>query len=182
MTARSLLVLGIAWVAVAGCNRNMEPYVPGEQPQQPDLSKIFPAGAERTATAGMPGAGPRRGMGAAPDDGSGDPIRGRIEISEELSGRLPTGAVLFVIARMGEAGPPIAVKRIVSPRFPLDFEIGPDDRMTDKIPFAGSLQLTAWVDADGNATTHEAGDLRGRIPEAVSPGARGIALTIDEIL
>jgi hypothetical protein len=182
MAARSLLVLAIAWVAVAGCNRNMEPYVPGEEPQQPDLSKIFPAGAERTATAGMPGAGPRRATGAAPDDGSGDPIRGRIEISEELSGRLPTGAVLFVIARPGEAGPPMAVKRIVSPRFPLDFEIGPGDRMTETIPFVGSLQLTAWVDADGNATTHEPGDLRGRIPEAVSPGARGVALTIDEIL
>ena len=52
MRAGPVLALAIASVAIAGCDRNMEPFVPGEKPRQPDLSKIFPAGAERSAEAG----------------------------------------------------------------------------------------------------------------------------------
>jgi hypothetical protein len=184
MRARFLLALAIACAAVAGCDRNMEPFVPGEEPQQPDLSKIFPAGAERSAEAGASarvGGSPR---GASPMRGSSssEAIEGRIELGEGLSGRVPPGAVLFVIARRGNGGQPLAVKRIVSPRFPLDFAIGPDDRLTDAVPFEGPLQLSAMVDADGNATTREPGDLQGTLADPVSPGARGITLTIDRVL
>ena len=37
----------LSLVALLGCDRNMEPFAPGEEPRQPDLSKIFPAGAEQ---------------------------------------------------------------------------------------------------------------------------------------
>jgi len=184
MRARTLLVLAIAWVAIAGCDRNMEPFVPGEKPRQPDLSKIFPAGAERSAEAdaGARMAGSSRGASPMRGSGSSEAIQGRVELAESLSGRVPPGAVLFVIARRGNAGQPMAVKRIVSPQFPLDFAIGPDDRLTEAVPFEGPLQLTALVDADGNATTREPGDLQGALSAPVVPGARGLTLTIDELL
>ena len=69
--------------------------------------------------------------------------------------------MLFLIARTAAAGPPLAVKRIEAPSFPLDFEIGPDDRMIQAMPFAGSVQLTARLDSDGNATSRTPGDLQG---------------------
>ena len=184
MKARSLLALAIAWAAISGCDRNMEPFVPEEKPRQPDLSKIFPAGAERSAEAGASARGMGSSRGAAPMRGSGssERIEGRVELAEGLSGRVPPGAVLFVIARRGSAGQPMAVKRIASPRFPLDFAIGPGDRLTEAVPFDGPLQLTAMLDADGNATTRNPGDLQGALPDPVAPGARGLILTIDELL
>jgi len=114
--------------------------------------------------------------------GSSEAIEGRIELAESLSGSVPPGAVLFVIARRGNAGQPLAVKRIVSPQFPLDFAIGPDDRLTEAVPFDGPLRLSALVDADGNATTREPGDLQGALADPVDPGTRGVTLTIDELL
>jgi hypothetical protein len=187
MRARSLLALlalAIAWAALSGCDRNMEPFVPGEEPRKPDLSKIFPAGAERSAEAdaGARMAGSSRGAAPMRGSGSKEAIRGRVELAEGLSGRVPPGAVLFVIARRGSAGQPMAVKRIASPRFPLEFAIGPDDRLTEAAPFDGPLQLTALIDADGNATTRNPGDLQGALPDPVAPGASGLTLTIDELL
>jgi hypothetical protein len=184
MRAHPFLALAIAWATIAGCDRNIEPFVPGEKPRQPDLSKIFPAGAERSAEGGTGAriAESSRGTSPLPGGSSSEPIEGRIELAEGLSGRVPPGAVLFVVARRGKAGRPMAVMRVASPQFPVDFAIGPDDRLTQTIPFEGPLQLTALLDADGNATTREPGDLRGVFPALVAPGARDLTLTIDELL
>jgi len=189
-----LLGLGLA------CDRAVDPYDPDERVEAPDLSRIFPAGAERAAandSAGaMPGApppdaaGPR---GAAPMGGSGrgqggasrtdgEPIRGTLRLAEGLGAPVPKGAVLFLIARTGASGPPTAVVRVEDPEFPLDFEIGPDDRMLDGIPFTGPFELTARVDADRNAMTRTPGDLQGRSPSPVATGTTGLTLLIDEVL
>jgi hypothetical protein len=109
-------------------------------------------------------------------------VRGTLRLAPELEGRVPSGAILFLIARSTEAGPPLAVQRIPEPRFPLDFEIGPKDRMIQQLPFAGPLRLTARVDGDGNATTREPGDLVGASSEEVEPGDSGIVITIDQAL
>ena len=83
------LALWLGCAALLACDRNVEPYVPGEEPREPDLSKIFPEGAERVAdTAPMempppPGEGPR---GADPF-ADVDPIRGVVLVPEELQGR-----------------------------------------------------------------------------------------------
>jgi cytochrome c-type biogenesis protein CcmH len=120
-----------------------------------------------------------RASGAAP---AGDPIRGRIVLAPALSGRVPPGAVLFLVARTGEGGPPVAVKRIPDPRFPLDFELGPDDRMLEGVPFTGPFELVARVDADRNAATRNPGDLQGASPSRVPPGAHDVELVIDTVL
>jgi hypothetical protein len=167
---------------VVACDRNLEPFDPTEEPRPPDLAKIFPPGADRAAEqapAGMP-VPPQRG--APPVGASAAPVRGTLRLAPELEGSVPSGAVLFLIARSTGAGPPLAVQRIPEPRFPLDFEIGPDDRMIQQLPFAGPLRLSARVDGDGNATSREPGDLVGASSEEVEPGDSGIVITIDQAL
>lgn len=179
MEFRPILLLLIACLAASGCNRNMEPYVPGEEPKQPDLSRIFPVAAEehRAPAPPMPAAaGPTAG------DVLAQSIQGTIDIAPEFTDRIPDGATLFVIVRAGDIGPPTAVKRIESPKFPFEFSVGPDDRMIRALPFAGPLQLTARLDADGNAGTREPGDLQGRYPDPVDPGARSLKISLDELL
>jgi len=192
---KPLLFLSLAAVvALAGCDRRIEPFDPDERVEAPDLARIFPEGArvveerERAAGAAPPAAPgavptPAGGRGAPPVVAdSGAPIRGTLELASELDGATPRGGVLFIMARSPQGGPPIAVKRVVEPRFPMEFEIGPGDRMIQAIPFAGPLLLSARVDGDGNATSREPGDLSGAAAAPVAPGANGVTIRIDQRL
>jgi len=185
-----------------GCDRAVEPYVPGEEPSQPDLSRIFPEGAERaTKEAPMPGAGGARpgmpgasanaaaappGAPSAAAAASGDdaaPLSGTITLGAGYERKAPAGAILFLIARPAQGGgPPLAVKRIESPEFPFEFSLGPDDRMIKTLPFVGPLQLSARLDADGNAMTRAPGDLQGQAAGMHQPGDTGISIVIDQAL
>jgi cytochrome c-type biogenesis protein CcmH len=182
----ALLVLCV--VVLAACDRNVEPFVPGEEPRQPDLSKIFPAGAERAARnagpPGIPDAAPPSPQGGRGMDATADapPIRGLIEVAPELAGQVPSGGVLFLIARSGPGGPPLAVVRVAEPSFPLSFEIGPANRMIRTIPFVGELRLTARLDQDGDAASRTPGDLHGAAEGAHRPGATGVTITLSEVL
>jgi cytochrome c-type biogenesis protein CcmH len=113
---------------------------------------------------------------------SADPVRGRVVLDPSLAGRVPPHATLFVIARRGDAGPPLAVKRVPDPTFPYDFEIGPDDRMIRQMPFAVPIQLSARLDADGNATTRSPGDLQGSARSVANPGDSNVEIVIDQAL
>lgn len=175
----------LAAAALAGCDRNVEPFVPGEEPREPDLSKIFPAGAEESGSPrtqpGIPPL-PRETRGGADASANAAPIQGTVSVPDSLRGSLPDGAVLFLIARRGAAGPPLAVQRIGAPSFPLHFSIGPADRMIASIPFEGPLQLSARLDADGDAMSRKPGDLQGAAEGSFSPGANGVSIILDEIL
>ena len=175
-SAIALLVLAM------GCDRNIEPFDASEQPREPDLSKIFPEGAER-ATRVEPGLPPPPSdppPSQAAGGGGEQPLSGTLRLADGLEAR--PGSILFLIARRGAAGPPLAVKRVADPSFPLDFTIGPDDRMIEAMPFAGPLQLSARVDGDGDASSREPGDLQGSASGTYDPGATGIDLLIDEQL
>ncbi len=174
-------------LALAACNRNVEPYDPNEQVEQPDLSKIFPAGAERAmarAPAEMPPApGEEPGMppavaGMTDAANAGPPLVGTIRLA--AGAQVPSGATLFVIARTGEAGPPTAVLRVPAPSFPFDFRLGPEDRMIAALPWQGPFQLSARIDLDGNAMTRDTGGLEGRAASVASPGDQGIEIVLGE--
>jgi len=180
------LLLALCVAALSACDRNVGPYVPGEEPQQPDLSQIFPEGAERAARnagpTGIPDAPDPQGGRGLDASAQAPPIRGVVEVSTELAGRVPSGGVLFLIARSGGGGPPLAVVRVAEPSFPLSFEIGPENRMIPTIPFAGELQLSARLDQDGDAASRAPGDLQGVAEGAHAPGATGVTITLSEVL
>ena len=104
---RGAALCGTVLFALA-CDRNIEPFVPGEEPREPDLSEIFPEGAERASRVqpGMPPApGEARGnvqaAQAVPSDAA--PIRGTLRLAPGLEP--PPGAIGFLIARRGAGGP-----------------------------------------------------------------------------
>ncbi len=192
------LVSFVALILLVGCDRNIEPYQPGEEPRPPDLGRIFPGptgapaeggadaaqGASRqaartalppTRTGAAPPAVPPSGAG-----GAGAAIEGEIELSDAL--RPPDGGVLFVIARTQGArgGPPLAVLRIPEPEFPVAFRIGPENVMIPSLTFAGSISLSARLDADGNAMTRGAADVSSGVVEPLEPGTTGVRLVLSE--
>ena len=109
-------------------------------------------------------------------------ITGTLSLAPDLAGRVPEGGTLFIIARRGAGGgPPLAVRRIPSPRFPLEFSIGPENVMIPGVVFEGDILLSARVDGDGNAMTRNPGDLQGSLDEPVAPGSR-VSIVLDERL
>ena len=184
MIGRASLALLLSLACAAGCDRRVEPFDPDEEPSTPDLSRIFPPEPleDEPGTAPMAPPAPPGGRGAPPVAAGAPPVRGTIRLAPELADTLPGGAVLFVFARAAQGGPPLAARLIEAPRFPLDFELGPDDRMMAARPFEGPFLLSARLDADGNATTRSPGDLQGTLETPVTPGDDGVELILDQRL
>ncbi len=181
-----LIVLVIALLATGGCDRRVEPFVPGEKAQTPDLAKIFPAGAERAAqpAAGMPSTPGRRAptsRGAPPVEELAAPIEGVIELAPELAGSVPPNAVLFLMAHGGAGGSLVAAQRLAAQRFPIAFSIGSADHMMAAGSFSGPLRISVRVDTDGDAATRDAGDLLGSSAQTHQPGDRGVVVLISGV-
>ncbi len=178
----------LAALGANACDRNVEPFVPGEKPVTPDLSRIFPEpqGADGTDPV-QPDVRPAASPFAllpAPASQDEPAIQGIVELAPEFAQRVPDGATLFLIAYRSEAtgGPPLAVRRFTAPRFPLRFEVGPEHLMIPGSAFEGELRLSARLDSDGNAMTRLPGDLHGSAAQTVSPGARDVAIVLDQRL
>jgi len=188
MRLRPALFL-LAAILVLGCDRHVEPYVEGEEPERADLSRIFPPERDSGAPEGPaelpappgPAAGSASSAGGPPA-AAGSPVRGTISVAPELADRLPREGVLFVFARPLGGGPPVAARRLPVTELPLEFELGPNDRMVEGVPFQGPFQLVARIDADGNATTRTPGDLQGASLAPVNPGDTDVTLVLDEAL
>jgi hypothetical protein len=86
--------------------------------------------------------------------------------------------VLFVVAK-NKGGVPIAVKRIVNPQFPVEFEIGPDDLVVPGSHPADVLNLEVEMNTHGNVGHPVKGDLEGIDPDPVYAGDHGVHIVID---
>jgi cytochrome c-type biogenesis protein CcmH len=114
-----------------------------------------------------------------PQAAKGGAIRGTIEIKADLKDKVQPTDVVYIIARKAAAGPPLAVKRVVSPTFPLSYELTEKDVMMGG-PFEGDVDLTVRVDKDGDAMSKNPGDLVGKATAKVGDGAANV--TIDQTL
>lgn len=163
-----------------GCDRNTSPYVPGEEPRQPDLSRIFPDAGEHEHAAGRAEA-PREEVAQETSrvgSARGPSISGEVHLGQADA---PPGAMLFVIARpTGTAGgPPLAVLRVPSPTFPFAFELSQANVMIPSMVFDGEMDVTARLDSDGNAMTRDPSDLAGRAEGTHGPGDTGVVITLE---
>jgi cytochrome c-type biogenesis protein CcmH len=188
------LLTGLVLAALlgVGCDRNTEPFVEGEKPRQPDLARIFPGArpdesSTRSAVPSAaeqlpPAAGRQQGrIAGAGVDAASHSIRGTVAVAPEFASSLPASGSLFVIARPQgvPGGPPLAVLRVTSPRFPVSFEIGPENVMIPSMRFEGEIQISVRLDSDGDAMTQLPGDLSGAASTPSTPGADGVDILLD---
>ena len=152
------------------------------------LLQIIPPGEDRAEiekiVASFPPSGGDTGqVSAAPSPASRQTISGKITLGPKVKG-MNSKATLFIIARPAgvEAGPPLAVKKIDQPVFPLSYVIGAENVMMQGTPFTGKINLTVRLDNDGNPTTRTPGDLMGHYREPVEVGAKNIDIVIDQAL
>lgn len=108
-------------------------------------------------------------------------IRGTVDVKPELKANLAATDTVFIVARKGSGGPPLAAKRVNDPKFPLSFELSQKDVMMGG-PFDGEVELTIRVDKDGDAMTKNPGDLFGKGAPGTKVGQTNISVLIDQTL
>ncbi|MDQ3282118.1 MAG: tetratricopeptide repeat protein [Acidobacteriota bacterium] len=118
---------------------------------------------------GAPAVAAAPGPSAAP---AGPAVRVSISLANGAPAR---GGVLFVIARNGTGGPPVAVKRVVATQFPMTVELTSADSMMGQ-PLPPTFRVEARLDSDGDPLTKPATD-PSAMQEGVTPGA-SVALTL----
>jgi hypothetical protein len=155
------------------------------------LLQVMPVGEQRIEVerilAEMPQSGqePRqRADKASPATSANQQITGKITIDPKLKASLDSQAVLFIIARPAGAakGPPLAVKKIDRPVFPLAYSLGPENVMMQGVSFAGSVAIMVRLDKDGNPTTRQPGDITGDYKKSVSVGSKNIDIMLDQVV
>jgi cytochrome c-type biogenesis protein CcmH len=138
------------------------------------VRSLGPPETAPTATAGA-GGGP-----AAPEASEQSSISGTVILAPELIGNVRDASVLFLIVRKA-SGPPFAVKRFSSPRFPLAYRVGAADVMMAGAPFEGEVRVSARVSQSGSAGPAQPGDLEGEHAAPVRVGSRNVDVTIARV-
>lgn len=112
-----------------------------------------------------------------PAAGTATPPAGQpIHLTLELDPASPVkSGIVYVIARGGEAGHPVAVKRIETNAFPLTIDFGAGDTMMGAA-LPDKLRLEARLDSDGDAGTNDPADPRAAA-DGVTAGTR-VSMTL----
>lgn len=136
--------------------------------------------AERLARPDVSGlASPPPADGGSASIAAGATIRGSVDVAPALKSSLAEADVLFLFARAGSGGPPVAAIRASAGRLPLEFEL--DDRAAmnpgNALSQHRQVTLVARLSRSGNPMA-QPGDLEGTAAN-VTVGASGVKVLID---
>src|SRR5713226_3073227 len=155
------------------------------------LVNLMPPGAERdevqktvTQLARLGGEGKKVLKKAQAETGASS-IRGVVSIDPKLKAQVNSQSVLFIIARSAgsSGGPPLAVKKIDHPTFPVSYSLGPDNVMIPGTTLSGKISVSARLDKDGDPTTREPGNLSGEYKKnPVEVGEQKIDIVLDQVM
>ena len=151
---------------------------PGEE--RNEVLKVL---AEIPASGGTPSRPAATEKSATTVSSSSGQISGKITIDPKLNANTDPNAALFIIARPAASGggPPLAVKKIDRPTFPIDYTLSQDNAMMG-MPFTGKINITARLDKDGNPVTRTPGDISGDYKKnPVEVGAKSVDVTLDQV-
>lgn len=138
--------------------------------------------ARGRAEAGLAGMSADKGAAKPKAKASTGPrIEGRVELAPALKDKVRPEDTLFLFARAGENGPPLAVMKARVSALPLTFVLDDSMAMTpdmalSKVP---EVVLVARVSKSGQPKP-AAGDLEGKL-SGVKVGAKGVQLVVDRV-
>lgn len=109
-------------------------------------------------------------------------ISGSVDVATALKPRVGGQNTVYLIARAGESGPPLAAARVAMGPFPLQFSLDDSMAMNPANTLANHKEvvLVARISASGNPIA-QPGDLEGRVV-GVAVGARDVKVVIDRVL
>ncbi|MFZ3175999.1 MAG: c-type cytochrome biogenesis protein CcmI, partial [Thiobacillus sp.] len=110
----------------------------------------------------------------------GATIRGSVDVAPALKSGLADTDVLFLFARSGPGGPPVAAIRASAGQLPLEFVLDDSTAMNPGNTLSQHKQVTlvARLSKSGNPMA-QPGDLEGAVAN-VKVGATGVKIMIDQ--
>jgi CBS domain-containing protein len=174
--AALLAVIALAMTSCTGIGAGDA--APAAAPAVRPSSSTLPAGhpaVDSSSTSALPAGHPAIELSIP----AGETIRGTVTLAPALQGRAPRGAALFLIARAGQEGRIVAVRKADAVTFPYSFELSGQDAMTHGAGFAGVVEITARLSRSGDAAP-ATGDIEGRTA-GVAVGARSVRVQLDSV-
>ena len=170
---KSILLGALIW---CGCDQNLRPLPEdgGQASGRTIVEAQRPMDGSRVAGRSFEEEPPT----AVPADGAS--VSGTIDITPELFARLRGSETMYVMARRSADGPPMAVRRFRSLRFPMPYTLTGADQAVQGPPFTGEVTIVARIDLDGNAGVPQSGDMEGVNPRVIV-GDSGADVVIDRL-
>ncbi len=186
---RSFRVLGVlgCLIGLSGCSQNFDQrdVNPPARPVAAKAANPHVVAAPQAPAKGMTPMS-ERAYGGGQGEAGGKSVSGTITIAPDLAGRIPQGAILFVMARERvQGGAPYAVHRTPVPAFPYSYSLS----QADVLPMFGEglqfgdideMYIIVRIDRDGQVGQPDPGDMEGATRTAVKPGQRGVDIVIDK--
>lgn len=107
-------------------------------------------------------------------------LSGKVEVADRLLKTAQATNVSCSIVAKNEADVPIAIKRIVNPKFPLDFNIDKNDLLLDS--YNGNIKLEVQINSHGNLGVLHRGDIFGEAEGVYTSGQSNILLVADKMI
>ncbi|MEI7481306.1 MAG: hypothetical protein WCK75_03040 [Elusimicrobiota bacterium] len=105
-------------------------------------------------------------------------IRGTAEVTFELAERATKPNTMFFLVAKNEGGVPVAVKKIINPVFPLDFQMTPSDLIMPDI-LTKKIYLEAFINSHGELGVFKNGDFKGSIKSPLLIFSKNNHIVID---
>ena len=107
-------------------------------------------------------------------------ISGTVTVPERLAAMAEADNNACAIIVKNAADVPVAIKRIVDPKFPLEFSMGEHDLLTESID--GELKLEVQINNHGQLGLVKQGDIFGVYEERIKPNTKDILVQADKTL
>ncbi len=106
-------------------------------------------------------------------------ITGTITVPQRLAKVAETDNNSCAIIVKNEADVPVAIKRVVNPKFPLNFELGEDDLLATTVD--GDLKLEVQINNHGKLGVIKEGDIFGSADNMIQSNSKDILVQADKM-
>ena len=106
-------------------------------------------------------------------------ITGTVEVPQRLTKVAQADNNSCAIIVKNAADVPVAIKRVVNPKFPLAFELTEEDLLAT--PVEGDLKLEVQINSHGKLGVIKEGDIFGAASNAVKPNSKDILVQADKM-
>ncbi len=107
-------------------------------------------------------------------------ITGTVVVPERLTSLAQADNNACAIIVKNEADMPVAIKRIIDPKFPLSFSLGEEDLLTESVE--GDLKLEVQINNHGQLGFIKQGDIFGSNEERIKPNAKDVIVQADKTM
>ena len=107
-------------------------------------------------------------------------LAGRVEVVNRLLKNAQANNVACSIIAKNEADVPIAIKRVINPTFPLEFELTKEDLLIDS--YEGKIKMEVQINSHGSLGVLKSGDIFGSGVQEYDSGSKDILVVADKMM